>query len=218
MSRPLSLDLSTDEMLVTCQLVMCERKKFQHVRTGTLVTFVRLCGSTISKPPAPRDRPIDCSTSHDTSHCTEKCLPLYSPPLVDAKGPALQGANAKLKIQNKPSIHENMKIRFTIVSIKKHWATVCTVESSLNYRQVTHEAKKRNHNCLRVFSWTSEQSVPCTQHIHPLSILAHIHSLLLSLWTLISRLEFKKKKKKKSSLKTKPMKRGQTCLHLSDKW
>lgn len=38
------------------------------------------------------------------------------------------------QIQNKPSIHENMKIHFTIVSIKKHEAPVYTVESSLNYR------------------------------------------------------------------------------------
>lgn len=167
-SRLLSLELCTEEMLVTYQQAMCESKKFQHVRTCTLIAFVRLYIFTISKPPAPRliAAPAMTQVTIRKNACH------FIPPPGGQKRSSISGSKRKTRIQNKPSIHENMKIRFTIVSIKKHWATVCTVESSLNYRQVTHEAKK-NKNCLRVFSWTSEQSVPRTQHIHPLSAFSH---------------------------------------------
>lgn len=66
-----------------------------------------------------------------------------------------------------------MKIHFTIVSIKKHLATVCTVESSLNYRQETNEAK--NH--LRV-GMVGHTHAPNSASFN---IFAHIQSLFLSL-------------------------------------
>lgn len=210
-SRLLSLELCTEEMLVTYQQAMCESKKFQHVRTCTLIAFVRLYIFTISKPPAPRliAAPAMTQVTIRKNACH------FIPPPGGRKRSSISGSKRKTRIQNKPSIHENMKIRFTIVSIKKHWATVCTVESSLNYRRVTHEAKKKQKLSSGLQLDVGAVGPTHSTHSPSLSILAHIHSLFLSLWTLISWLEFKKKKRR--SLKTKPTKGGQTCLHLSDK-
>lgn len=173
-------DIWADELLTTHQQVICETKKWhvcKHTDTHT-DNFIRSC-IFLGFQNRPRlNGPIDRSASHDTSRLQEKCLPLYSPPPVDGKGPAFQGANAKLGYKTSPLYMKNMKIRFTIVSIKKHWVTVCTVESSLNYRQETHEAKKKNH--LRVSGWTSERSVPGTQkhfsHTFIRSVSAFQHS------------------------------------------
>lgn len=110
------MDLCTEEMLVTYQQAMCESKKFEHVRTCTFIAFVRLFIFTISKPSVPR---LIAAPAMTRVTIRKNACHFIPPPWWTEKVQHFreQTQNSDTK---QASIHENMKIRFTIVSIKKH--------------------------------------------------------------------------------------------------